>query len=303
LAEEWVNIYEATCPGTTLVYNAIGSSTGIRLFVAGQEDFAASDFMLTPADLQNAQTKGGPVVQIPWAAGAIALEYKLRGVLQLNLSATDIAGIFSGHIKRWDDPRLQHDNPGVRLPSEPIQVVYRSDGSGTTDVLTSYLVDAAPSVWKYGANANWPGPVGQGARGSDGVTDIVRSTEGAIGYAQLSYAEANDLGVANVLNPAGHFVTPDASSVSAALRGATVRPDGTVALNFLPSNPSAYPISTTTWAIVFQHQSSAEKAALLRSFFTYAVKAGQAWTEELGYAPLPSGLVANDLSEISTIQP
>jgi phosphate transport system substrate-binding protein len=135
------------------------------------------------------------------------------------------------------------------------------------------------------------------------VTDLVRSTEGAIGYAQLSYAEVNHLGVASVLNSSGRYVAPDAQSVPAALRAATVYPDGTVALNFLPKSASAYPISTTTWAIVFQHQPSAAKAELLQSFFTYAVRSGQAWADELGYAPLTPGLVANDLRQISTIEP
>ena len=302
LAEQWINIYEGACPSSTVVYDAVGSGTGTQEFVQGQLDLGASDFVLDPADLQTAVAKGGQVLQVPWAAGGVALEYKIKGVLQLNLSAGDIARIFSGRITRWDDWRLKKDNPGVPLPSEPITVVYRSDGSGTTNVVTSYLTAIAGTTWAYGSGDTWKSPVGLGAKGSDGVTDIVRSTEGAIGYAQLSYAEASNLSVADLKNASGHYVAPGPQSVTAALHAATVHPDGSVTLNFAASSPGAYPLSTTTWAFVFQDQASSQKAALLKSFLTYAVQAGQSWAAELGYAPLTSQLVALDLSEITTIQ-
>ncbi len=138
-------------PARTVNYQGVGSGAGIQQFTAGTVDFAGSDVPLKPEELTAAEAKYGAVLQIPWTAGAIAVEYKLDGRRQdLQLSPETLAGIFAGTIKKWDDPAVKADNPGRRCRAAAIQVVHRSDGSGTTAAFTAYLDAAAPSAWTFG---------------------------------------------------------------------------------------------------------------------------------------------------------
>ncbi len=302
LAQQWIKDYEAACPGATDNYQGVGSGAGVQQLLAGTVDFAGSDFPLGTADMATAQSKGGAVVQVPWAAGGIALEYKLNGVTDLKLSPDTIASIFAGKVTKWDDAAIKADNAGAALPSEGITVVHRSDGSGTTNALTSYLTAVSPGIWTFGSDKTWKSPAGQGAKGSDQVTAVVKQTEGAIGYAELSFAKGNSLSVAAVKNPSGQFVSPDSTSVKAALAEATVPGTGLVKLNFMPSDAGAYPISIATWAIVYQKPSDPAKAKLIQSFLTYASTTGQSAADGLYYTPLPAMFGSTDTALIASIQ-
>ncbi len=127
------------------------------------------------------------------APGGIAISYNLPGVTKLNLSAATIAGIFDGKIKTWNDAAIKADNPGVTLPSTTIQTFHRSDSSGTTYNFTNYLTNVAKSAWTYGFGKNWTAPGGQGAKGSSGVAQGVKSTAGGIGYFERSFATQDNL--------------------------------------------------------------------------------------------------------------
>jgi phosphate transport system substrate-binding protein len=302
IAQQWVKDYEAACSGSTINYQGVGSGAGIAQFTAGTVDFGASDVTMKATEQQAAEAKLGPVLHIPWTAGAVAVEFNVRGLSTLQLSPATLAGVFAGTITKWNDPAIAADNAGATLPTVGIQVVHRSDSSGTTNAFTSYLTAVAPTVWTVGSGKDVRWPTGQGAKGSDGVTAVVHSTDGAIGYAELSFAKANSLTTASIKNPAGQFVAPGAEGVAAALKGATVPDDLKVKVNFAPPDPAAYPISTVTWALVPTKPSDAAKAKLLKDFLTYVLSAGQQSAPGLFYAPLPSDLLARAQAAVATIQ-
>ncbi len=319
ILQEWISGYERACPRATINYQAAGSGAGIQQLTAGTVGFAASDVVMTPAEDGAARAHGGPVLEIPWAAGGVAVEYHLEGIAHLRLRPRTLAGIFAGTITSWDDAAVRADNPGTALPAEGIQVVHRSDGSGTTAAFTGYLAAAAPSLWKAGSGKEVAWPTGQGAKGSDQVTAAVEQSEGAIGYSEVAYARATGLGVALVENPAGRFVGPSADAVSAALAvssaasplpagapppassAAAGAPPPASRLSPLPTDPAAYPISTFTWVMVHVHQHDPRQAALLSSFLAYALGPGQRAARPLYYAPLPAPVLAADRSAVARI--
>ena len=206
------------------------------------------------------------------------------GVDKLSLSADTIAKIFQAQITTWNDPAIKADNPGVTLPSTKIAVVHRSDGSGTTSNFTKFLVSASPTVWKLdaGETVKWPAST-QGGEKSTGVTAIIKSTNGAIGYVDLSDAAKENLDVAAVKGSGSEFVKPTSDSASKALAAATVSPD----LTYNPidsKGAGAYPITSPTWIIVDAKQSKAANAAILKAYLTFILNQEQAQAPGLLYA-------------------
>ncbi|MBV9934346.1 MAG: phosphate ABC transporter substrate-binding protein PstS [Actinobacteria bacterium] len=302
IAQQWIKDFQAKCSGATINYQGVGSGAGITQFNAGTVDFGASDAVMKPEEEAAAKAKGGDVLHIPWSAGGIAIEFHLSGVTDLKLSPDTLAGIFAGTVKTWNASEIKADNSGASLPSTPIQVVHRSDGSGTTNAFTSYMTAVSPTIWKAGAGKDVPWPTGQGAKGSDGVTAAVKQTDGAIGYAEVSYAKGSGLGIASIKNTSGSFVQPDADNVAAALAEATVPADLKIVPNFKPTDAKAYPISIPTWAIVFQKPADAAKGKLLKAFLEYAVGPGQSAAKGLYYAPLPTDLQTKVKAAVESIQ-
>ena len=301
IAQQWIKDFQAKCSGATVTYQGVGSGAGIQQFTVGTIDFGASDVVMTPTEEQGAIAKGGQVTTIPWSGGGIALEYNLSGVSDLKLSPETIAGIFAGKIKTWNDQAIKNDNSGANLPSTGIQVVHRSDGSGTTAAFTSYMTAVAPTVWTAGAAKDVPWPTGQGAKGSDGVTAAVKQTAGAIGYAEVSYAKGSGLSMASVKNGAGNFVQPDSKNVTAALIEAQIPPDLKIKPNYKPTGADAYPISTFTFVLAYSKQKDPAKGKVLKDYLTYAVTTGQAAAESLYYAPLPSDLQTKNKAAVDAI--
>ena len=302
IAQQWIKDFQGKCSGATINYQGVGSGAGITQFNAGTVDFGASDAVMKPEEEAAANAKGGAVLHIPWSAGGIAVEFHVSGLTELKLSADTLAGIFAGTIKKWDDAAIKTDNSGASLPSTPIQVVHRSDGSGTTNAFTSYLTAVSPTIWKAGAGKDVPWPTGQGAKGSDGVSAAVKQTDGAIGYAEVSYAKGAGLGIASIKNAYGSFVQPGPANVSAALNAATVPADLKIVPNYKAPDADAYPISTPTWAIVFQKPGDAAKGKLLKAFLSYAVGQGQDAAKGLYYAPLPKDLQDKAKAAVESIQ-
>jgi phosphate transport system substrate-binding protein len=301
IEQQWAKDFQAACADATVSYQGVGSGAGIQQFTAGTVDFGATDAVMKPEEEQAASAKGGDVLHIPWSAGGIAVEYNLDGVDGLRLSPATLAGIFAGKITKWYDAALKADNPGSALPTTCIKFVHRSDGSGTTAALTAYLTAVAPDVWTAGSGKDVPWAAGQGAKGSDGVTALVKQTPGSIGYADVSFAEQNGLGVAKVKNAAGTFVGPTAEAVAAALAGADVPADLKIKPNYAAADPAAYPISTPTWVVVFAKPADAAKARLLKAFLTYALTTGQRDAEKLFYAPLPSAIADKAKAAVESI--
>jgi phosphate transport system substrate-binding protein len=287
----------------TVSYAAVGSGAGRTQLIAGTVDFAGSDTVASSADATSLKNKYGSYIYVPVTSGGVALPFNVPGLSSLKLTPETIAKIFSGAIKNWNDAAIAADN-GTAGPNLPIQVFVRSDSSGTTNVFMQYLSAAAKSSWSAAVSNTFPTNGGQIAKaGSDGVTNSVASTSGGIGYAEVSYANERKLSSVQVKNSAGQFRSPDNASVTAALEDATINPDGTLNLNFVGTNPSSYPISTTTYFIV-PNKMDDRKAGNLKAFLTYLLSStGQSSVSALGYAPLPSKVLSNALVMTATVNP
>ena len=290
--------------GINIAYQATGSGAGRTSYIAGTNDFGASDVAFTAAELPNATKK--PFVYIPVTIGGIAVIYKVPGVTDLKFSGPTLAKIFAGSIQKWNDEAITRENSGASLPDQVIRVIVRSDSSGTSNVFSDYLSTVGKGGWKAGATSNFPVPAGNGIaqRGSDGVTNYVGGSQGdfAITYAETSFATERKLSVGKVINAAGNAVTPDPANVTAAMAEAAVNDDGTLFLNYNASGASAYPISTTAYLIVPQTIDKA-KGDVLRTFLTYSVGECQKKAEKVGYAPLPAPLVKLSLANVDKINP
>jgi phosphate transport system substrate-binding protein len=292
----WAKAYQAACKGAVVNYGGGGSGKGVTDFTAGTDDFAGSDFPLTTSQKSDADKvcSGGEAVDLPMAPGGIAIAYNLSGVSSLNLSASTIAKIFSGKITKWDDPAIKADNSGVTLPSTAIQTFHRSDSSGTTYNFTNYLTNVAKSDWTYNFGKTWTAPGGQGAKGSSSVAQGVKSTAGAIGYFETSYATQDSLSIAKVGDAGGKFVEDTAANVTAFISKATVAGSGNdLALKFdyTSSDGSAYPISLVTYEITCTK--GGKKAGLVKSFLSYTSSStGQAVLPTAGYVQLPDNIVS-----------
>jgi len=292
--DEWVKRYQQACSGSTINYQSVGSGAGIQQFTAGQTAFAGSDSALKSGAEQqaaDARCAGSRAINLPMVVGPVAVAYNLPGVDELNLNPQTLAGIFNGSISTWNDPAIAALNPGARLPSSPIQAFHRSDSSGTTENFTKYLAAAAPDVWTVEAGKDWKAPGGQGAKGNEGVTQGVDSTESSIGYVELSFATNAGLGVARIDNGGGQPVELTTESVGKAVEAAKLAGTGNdlkLTLDYATKAPGAYPILLVTYEITCEKGLPAEQAALTKSFLDYtASPEGQQVLEGLGYSPLP----------------
>lgn len=300
--QRWVQGFSQTHPTAQINYQSIGSGGGVQQVKAGTVDFGASDYALK--DEQIAAMK--PVVQFPESAGPVCITYNLPELTQpLQLSADDIAGIYLGQITSWQDKKIVADNPGVKLPKEPIVVVHRSDGSGTTAAFTTYLSLVSPE-WKTkvgkGGSVSWP--VGLGGKGNEGVTGQLKQAPGAIGYVELAYAQQNNLPVAKIKNLAGNYITPSTASTTAAINAfaAQLAQDPRTPIANPPASAAdAYPISTLTFLIVPKDGPDKNKRAALKSFMQYIVTDGQATAVELNYAPLPDSVKQYDQQQLNLL--
>ena len=302
LLRAWIDQYRTLAPDVVFRYAAAGSPEAIDRLTSGDtgDDFYASDVPLT--EIQEV-TMGASqeIVDVPWAASAIAVAYNLPDLPGLHLSPDTVAGIFAGKILHWDDVAIKADNDGVKLPSTSISVVSRSDPSGTTKVFSSYLSAAAGGTWDLGSHDTVRFPRGTSAAGSSGVAAAVKKTTGAVGYVDLAHARQQGLGVAALGNRAGRFVDPTPDAVNAALAAANTRPFGTTAkLLFTPDSPGAYPLSTLSYLLFRRHGMAPDKAAALRHFAVWALGEGQRLAEPLGYTPVPRQLQVLALDALST---
>src|SRR5438128_4334753 len=222
LYSKWFSDYNKLHPEVQINYQSIGSGGGIKQITEKTVDFGASD-----APMSDEEMKKAPRIQhIPTVLGAVVVVYNVGGVGTLKLSPDTLAAIFLGKITKWTDAAIARDNKDARLPDTAIAVAHRSDGSGTTAVFTDYLAKVSPE-WKAGPGAgksvSWP--AGLGGKGNEGVTGIVKQTEGAIGYVELAYANQNKLPVAELRNHDGKFVKPSIETVSAAAEKAVLPDD------------------------------------------------------------------------------
>jgi phosphate transport system substrate-binding protein len=287
---KWFDMYHEKT-GIEINYQSIGSGGGIQQIKAGTVDFGASDAALSDARLKEMPRR---IIHFPTVGGAVVMAYNLPSVRQpLNLTPDLITGIYKGNITVWNDKRIAAVNPGVALPPAPILPVHRSDGSGTTNIFTTYL-SAVSGWWKetVGANTSVSWPVGTGAKGNEGVSGMIRQTPGTIGYIELAYAKQNKLPMALVQNRSRKFIQPTIASTTAAAEGAAPMLAKDVRYPIVNSPaPDAYPICGLTFLLVYQDQKDADKAHALATFIDWAIHDGQAVAPTLDYAPLPEAVV------------
>ena len=287
---KWFDMYHEKT-GIEINYQSIGSGGGIQQIKAGTVDFGASDAALSDARLKEMPRR---VLHFPTVGGAVVMAYNLPSVHEpLKLTSAIISGIYMGKITTWNDKQIAAVNPGVALPGAPILPVHRSDGSGTTNIFTTYL-SAVNGPWKemVGANTSVSWPVGIGGKGNEGVAGLVRQTQGAIGYVELAYAKQNRFPVAHVQNRSGKFIEPTLASTTAAAQGAASMLAKDVRFPIANSSaPDAYPICGLTFLLVYQDQKNPDKAHALASFIDWAIHDGQAVAPTLDYAPLPDAVV------------
>ncbi|HLN12890.1 MAG TPA: phosphate ABC transporter substrate-binding protein PstS [bacterium] len=292
----WFIEYNRMHPEVRINYQPIGSGGGIEQVKQGTVDFGASDAPLSDDQLKQ---MGRSVLLMPTVAGAIAISYNIPGLATgLKLTRQNIALIYLGTITKWNDSRLTADNPTMKLPSLPITVVYRSDGSGTTFHFTTFLSNVSVD-WKskVGAGTSVEWPVGIGGKGSDGVAGAVQQTPGGIGYVELAYVMQNHLSYALVQNPSGHWIAPTLSAtvVAAALGAAQMvqTKDVRVAISNSPA-PDAYPICGFTYLLIPAQQTDSAKGQALVSFLWWAIHDGESDAPLLLYARLPAPVLSID---------
>ncbi|WP_293676470.1 phosphate ABC transporter substrate-binding protein PstS [uncultured Phenylobacterium sp.] len=289
LYAKWAEMQKAAT-GRLLNYQAIGSGGGIKQIKSKTVAFGASDKPLKPAELEEAG-----LAQFPTVIGGVVPVVNLPGVAngQLKLTGPQLADIFLGKIKKWNDPALAAANPGLALPNLPITVVHRSDGSGTTFLFTSYLAAVAPQWASVGAADALSWPVGLGGKGNDGVSAFVKQTPGAIGYVEYAFAKQNGMPTASLQNAGGAFVTPTAASFAAAASGADwSKAPGFYLLLVNQPGQGAWPITGATFILMHKKQDKAAAGAAALAFFDWAYTNGDASAGELAYVPLPADLKA-----------
>ena len=302
LYSKWFEDYSAKYANIKIDYQSIGSGGGIKGITEQTVDFGASDAAIKDEEIAKLPA-GTKIVHIPTALGAVVVIYNLQGVTDLNLDADNIAGIFLGKIKKWNDPAIAANNSGATLPDKAILVAHRSDGSGTTNAFTTYLDTVSPewhtAVGK-GKEVKWP--TGVGAQGNDGVATAVKQTDGAVGYAELQYAVQANLSSAKVKNADGQFVAGSTDGVTAAAEGAVADFPADFRANPIINGKgaTAYPIASYTYLLVYQDQKDADKGKSIVAFMYWALNDGQAEENALGYAPLPKEVQDKAIAALHT---
>ena len=299
----WFQSYSAATDGVTIDYQAKGSGAGINDLINGVVDFAASDAAMS--DEEAAKVEAG-VVMLPMTAGEIVLAFNVPGVDELRLPRDVYPAIFAGEITRWNDERIVAANPDVEMPDMNITVVTRSDSSGTTFVFTKHLAAIDQSFADtvgVGTTVPWPSrPNFIGAPRNDGVTATITQTPGSIGYIEFFFAVSTGTPMAILENAAGEFVAPGPESGQAALASVDYAGDDLRIWVTDPEDPAAYPIATLTWMLFFRDHGNPAIQAALRDFVTWAIQDGQEMAADLGYIPLPDGIVQRVLAEVDQIQ-
>lgn len=301
---KWFDVYHGKT-GIEFNYQSIGSGGGIKQVIEGTVDFGATDGFMSDEQLGQVKEKqGSEVLHIPTVMGAVVVTYNINGVGNgLKLTSDLVAGIFLGTIQKWNDPSIVDINKGMNLPDLAIVVAHRSDGSGTTSIFTDYLTKANKD-WEtkvgHGTSVNWP--VGLGGKGNEGVTGLVKQSEGSIGYVELAYAVKNNLPYATLKNKGGNFVLPtfDAVSAAAAASAKSLPADLRVSITNADGKDS-YPISGFTWLLIYKDMKDKSKAVEIQKFLTWAMGEGQAYAKDLYYAPLPKEVVKMAEKNIATI--
>jgi len=307
---KFIDAYRKACSGQNLNYTANGSGAGISDFLSGKTDFGGSDTPLSGDQYGAAKQRcgGADPWNLPVVFGPLAITYNLSAVDTLVLDAATLAKIFNGTITRWDDPALTALN--ASMPSEDIHVIYRSDASGTTYNFTSYLQAASGGAWNKGVDKTFDGGVGVGAEGNKGTAALVKTTEGAISYNELSFALEQGLYAAEIKTPASRRslrpVRIGTDTVGKTIKGAKITGNGNdlvldLSSFYNPAQPDVYPIVLATYEIVCSKYPTADVAQAVKAFLQAAIGPGQVDLNRIGYIPLSPDFQARVSTAVDAI--
>ena len=286
---KWAEVYKAKT-GNAINYQAIGSGGGVKQIKGKTVDVGASDDPVPGADLE----KSG-LIQFPAVIGGVVPVVNVEGVGpgKMILDANVIAAIYSGKVKKWNDPAIAKLNSGLKLPDQAITPVYRSDSSGTTAVFTTYLAEIVPQFKSdvgAGKTVNWPS--GLGGKGNAGVAANVSKLGGSIGYVEYAYAKQNKLSHTGLVNKAGKIVQPDEKTFAAAAAGAdwSKAPGLGISLNNQAAG-DAWPVTSATFILMHKNPKDAKQSAEVLKFFKWALAEGKDLAKELDYVPMPDSTI------------
>ncbi len=299
---KWFSEYNKLHPDAQINYQSIGSGGGIRQLTNQTVFFGATDGPMTAEQMQAAP---GRILHLPTVLGGVVPIYNIPGVdAELKFTGKALADIFLGKVTKWNDPAIAGSNPGVQLPASDITVTHRSDGSGTTYIFVDFLSKVSPDFKKtvgVATSVNWP--AGIGGKGNEGVAGLVKQSPGSIGYVELIYALQNKIAYGSVQNMSGEFVraSVDAVTTAAAVAAKQMPPDFRVSITNAPG-PGVYPISSFTWLLFYENPKDKKKAKIMVDFVRWALGDGQKYCKDLGYAPLPEGVVALETEALKRIK-
>ncbi len=305
---EWIFAYQYVDPTVTLNYQGIGSGGGKKAIIDNTVDFAGSDSVLTADEY----TAGKDLQMYPALAGAVVPIYNVDGVTQtLTFDGNTLVGIYNATITKWNDPAIVALNPGVTLPDASITAVHRSDGSGTTEIFTNAL-SSFSADWKTnvgaGTSVEWPvdkAGNGIGGKGNQGVAAAVQNTPNSIGYVELSYALANKIAFADIVNKAGNKITANADSLASAMNDfANTFTDKLT--NIIVDGPGvkSWPIAGYTYLVLHTtSMTDCTKAQKLLEFIKWALSdpAAGKRAADLGYSVLPDAVRTQVLTKLSSV--
>ncbi|MFZ0835484.1 MAG: phosphate ABC transporter substrate-binding protein PstS [Mycobacterium sp.] len=293
----FITAYQRACPGFTVNYTSSGSGAGVSEFLGGVTDFGGSDSPLSEEKSEYAKARqrcgNNSAWNLPTVFGPIAVTYNLPGVDGLALDGPTLAKIFNGTITNWNAPEIAALNQGKDIPDQQINVIFRSDESGTTDNFQKYLDAASQGAWGKGAGKAFRGGVGEGAQGNEGTSAAIKNTPGSITYNEWSYAKNQGLSTAQIITSAGPDPVPlTLDSAKKSIDAVKIKGQGNdLVLDttsfYLPSEPGTYPIILATYQIVCSKYPSADVAPALRAFLTVSLGEGQKGLEDNGYIPVP----------------
>jgi phosphate transport system substrate-binding protein len=301
LYKKWIDTYQPRHPETLIGYEAIGSGEGTQKFLAGAVDFGASDAAMTDEEMTGV-TRG--VQLVPALAGSIVLAYNLDGLGgPLKLTRDVYVDMFLGHIKTWNDLRIQRINPDLKLPSTEIVLVVRQDGSGTTYAFTNHL-SAVSEEWRdrgpgVGRLLQWPGNA-MAVRGNEGVAGRIKLSRGAIGYVEYGIAKRAGLSMAWLENKAGYVIAPHGGSGLATLLNTTM-PENFRVFFPDPDGEDSYPIVTYSWLLLYKQYDDAQKAAALKDYVRWCLIDGQEFNESLGFVRLPPRVASRAVQAVGSM--
>ncbi|WP_199231479.1 phosphate ABC transporter substrate-binding protein PstS [Azospirillum sp. TSO35-2] len=286
---KWADAYKKET-GIGLNYQSIGSGGGIKQIKAKTVTFGASDMPLKPEELEQAG-----LIQFPMIMGGVVPVVNLKGIKagEVQLSGTVLANIYMGEVTKWNDPQIKALNPNVNLPATAIAPVYRSDGSGTNFLFTDYLSKTSPKFQtQIGANTSVQWPAGIGAKGNEGVANMVKQTEGSIGYVEYAYAKQNNITHLDLQNKDGKTVAPKIEAFQAAAANADwANSKGYYVLLTDEPGAASWPITGASFILMYKAPQDAAASAEALKFFSWAYKDGAKMATDLDYVPMPANVV------------